>query len=207
MPEKLGVCAAEATRNEQQKFDLSESRRIAFFQHAKGSTTPEIDSFDSASLLPRRLLGEAWLGLNLADMQHRHAVVLAQPLHQPGHAADALQRRWWWFTPNRLPFAAGWRRRRYGSTRPLLTRALGRGGSRPSWGRPSAPSGRRSRRTAVRRRGQPGLQLVVAEGVKRCGGEMVEGAAAQGDGQGGPGQIEVLDEHLGGKELDAITAR
>jgi len=36
---------------------------------------------------------------------------------------------------------------------------------------------------------------------------MVEGAAAQGDGQGGPGQIEVLDEHLGGKELDAITAR
>ena len=55
----LGGCAAEGLKNDPPKFGLSESRRLDFFDVAKGSATPEIATFFGNGLLPRRLLGGA----------------------------------------------------------------------------------------------------------------------------------------------------
>ena len=54
----LGVCAAESFEDEGEDFDLSESRRSDYFDGTQGSRTPEIASFCSIELLPRRLLGQ-----------------------------------------------------------------------------------------------------------------------------------------------------
>ena len=54
----LGVWAAEGSKNDHPKFDLSEWHRIDYFEPTKGSETPEIATLCGTCLLPPRLLAD-----------------------------------------------------------------------------------------------------------------------------------------------------